>query len=85
MPSMEDLENLNTPVPYELVDDDIDQLMREMDRSVQLVEEWLKDVNYGLDGIKFGLRVIITFMSVASPRAEPPHSTAFHIQTALLC
>jgi hypothetical protein len=82
---MEDLENLNTPVPYEMVGDDIDALMREMDRSVQLVEDWLSDINYGLEGIKFGLRVIIAFMSVASPRAELLHPTAFHIQTKLLC
>jgi len=85
MPSMEDLENLNTPVPYEMVGDDIDALMREMDRSVQLVEDWLSDINYGLEGIKFGLRVIIAFMSVASPRAELLHPTAFRIQTKLLC
>ena len=83
MPSMEDLENLNTPVPYELIDDDIDQLMREMDQSVKLVEKFLRDINYGLDGIKFGLRVILTFMLVASLRAELPHPNAFHIHTEL--
>ena len=70
MPTMEDLENLNTPVPFEWVGEDIDQLMREMDRAVQLVDAWLKNVNIGLNGIKFGLRTLLTFMSVAHPDIE---------------
>ena len=70
MPTMEDLETLNTPVPSEWVGEDIDQLMREMDRAVQLVDAWLKNVNIGLNGIKFGLRTLLTFMSVAHPDIE---------------
>jgi len=63
MPTMQDLENLNTPVPYQLVGNDIDQLMREMDMSVQLVEDWMAAINIGLDGIKFSLRTLVKFMS----------------------
>ena len=63
MPTMQDLENLNTPVPYQLVGNDIDLLMRELDMSVQLVEDWMAAINIGLDGIKFSLRTLVKFMS----------------------
>ena len=62
LPRQADLENLNTPVPYEMVGDDIDALMKEMDKSIQLVDEWMVSINIGLDGIKFALRTIVNFM-----------------------
>jgi hypothetical protein len=81
---MEDLETLNTPVPSEWVGEDIDQLMREMDRAVQLVDAWLKNVNIGLNGIKFGLRTLLTFMSVAHPHSEICNCVSHSIDLAVL-
>ena len=62
MPTPEELEKLNTPIPADMISQDIDDLMQDMDISVQLVDEWLKGVNVGFAGIKFALRAITNFM-----------------------
>ena len=62
MPSMQTIELLNTTVPYQLIDNDIDQLMAEMNVAIQLVEDWLVGINKGLDGIKFALRLVVQIM-----------------------
>ena len=62
MPSLDDLESLNTPVPHDMVDEDIDTLMTELEQSIRLMDDWIEGINVGLDGIKFGLRIIVRFM-----------------------
>ena len=62
MPSLENLERLNTPVAWELIGSDIDLIMKDLERATQLLENTLVFFNKGTNGIKFGLRSFVKFM-----------------------